>query len=65
MTRADETTSLVTSPSRAIHYWTGRGTLCSLDNSVTMKDTHSSRREDVTCRYCLNQLSLNAARRTP
>lgn len=42
----------------AIHYWTGRGTLCSLDNAVEQKPTHSVRHNEVTCRYCLYQIQL-------
>jgi hypothetical protein len=42
-----------------VHYWTGRGTLCSLDNSVQQKKTHSSNKEEVTCQYCLFQINLN------
>jgi hypothetical protein len=45
-----------------MHYWTGRGTLCSLDNSVSQKPTHTNDRCAVTCRYCAYLLSLSDAR---
>jgi len=42
-----------------MHYWTGRGTLCSLANNVRQKANHSSDKERVTCPYCLYQIELN------
>lgn len=44
-----------------IHYWTGRGTLCSLDNNVTQQRNHTSSKPDVTCRYCRYLFSLRDA----
>lgn len=44
----------------ATHYWTGRGTLCSLDNNVRQQPNHTPYKADVTCRYCLYQLSLKS-----
>jgi hypothetical protein len=42
-----------------IHYWTGHGTLCSLDNSVTQKANHTADECAVTCRYCLYMIDIN------
>lgn len=47
------------SSSKHIHYWTGRGTLCSLENSTQQKPNHTSDRAMVTCWYCRNMLALN------
>lgn len=43
-----------------IHYWTGRGTLCSLDNSVEQKPAHTQDKAAVTCPYCQYQIDLNS-----
>ncbi len=43
------------------HLWTGRGTLCSLDNSVDQKPNHVEDRAAVTCPYCLTQLEMKNA----
>lgn len=45
-----------------MHYWTGRGTLCSLDNSTTQKPTHTNHRERVTCKWCLGLFALRDSR---
>lgn len=42
-----------------MHYWVGRGTLCSLDNNVRQQENHSTDRALVTCQYCKFQLALN------
>lgn len=42
-----------------LHYWTGRGTLCSLDNSRKQKPNHVTEKSAVTCKYCLYQIELN------
>lgn len=51
---------MTASGTKPIHYWTGRGTLCSLDNSVEQKPNHSTDKEAVTCQYCTFQMALNA-----
>lgn len=43
----------------AVHYWTGRGTLCSLDNNVIQQSNHSTDIGSVTCPYCHYQIELN------
>ena len=43
-----------------LHYWTGRGTLCSLDNSRKQKPNHVTDWAAVTCKYCRFQHDLNA-----
>ncbi len=43
----------------ALHYWTGRGTLCSLDNSTKQKSNHVVHWPAVTCKYCIEQKRLN------
>lgn len=43
----------------ALHYWTGRGTLCSLDNSRKQKPNHVFDWSAVTCKYCLGQKAIN------
>lgn len=49
----------MTEATKTIHYWTGRGTLCSLSNSVTQQENHSADKDRVTCQYCKFQLILN------
>jgi len=44
---------------KPVHYWTGRGTLCSLDNNVRQQPNHSSDKASVDCPYCLYQIELN------
>jgi hypothetical protein len=44
---------------RPVHYWVGRGTLCSLDNSVRQQKNHATDKAMVTCQYCRFQLDLN------
>lgn len=44
---------------RVMHYWTGYGTLCSLNNSVAQLPSHTDDRAKVTCRYCLELIRLN------
>lgn len=44
---------------KTVHYWVGRGTLCSLDNNVRQQENHSTDRDAVTCSYCKYQLELN------
>jgi hypothetical protein len=43
-----------------LHYWTGRGTLCSLDNSRKPKPNHVTDWAAVNCKYCLYTRDLNA-----
>jgi hypothetical protein len=43
---------------KAVHYQTGRGTLCSLDNDASIR-TPTDDRSIVTCPYCLNLMKLN------
>lgn len=45
---------------KSVHYWTGSGTLCSLDNSREPKVNHTEFREAVTCKWCLGLLSYAA-----
>lgn len=45
--------------SSTVHYWTGRGTLCSLANSVRQQKNHATDKDLVTCEYCKFQLALN------
>ena len=40
------------------HYWTGRGTLCSLDNSVIKQRNHTSELSIVDCNYCINLIRI-------
>jgi hypothetical protein len=47
------------------HYWTGRGTLCSLDNSAKQKANHVTHWPAVNCRYCLYQHELNVKKVAP
>lgn len=51
----------MTETPKTIHYWTGRGTLCSLSNSVTQQPNHSTDKDRVTCQYCKFQIALNKA----
>ena len=45
---------------KPMHYWTGRGTLCSLDNSTKRKLTHTDHWPSVTCKYCNHIRAVNA-----
>lgn len=47
----------------SVHYQTGRGTLCSLDNDAAVR-TPTPEASAVTCVYCLELLRINAMRRT-
>lgn len=37
-----------------IHYWTGRGILCSLENNTVQQENHTTDKGLVTCDYCKN-----------
>jgi hypothetical protein len=42
---------------KTVHYQTGRGTLCSLDNDAAIR-THTEDKSTVTCPHCIKLLSL-------
>jgi hypothetical protein len=44
---------------KPVHYQTGRGTLCSLDNDASVR-TPSPDWSGVTCRHCLKLLEINS-----
>jgi hypothetical protein len=46
-----------------VHYWTGHGSLCSLDQQTRPRGFVMSDRAAITCRYCLYLLSLSDARK--
>lgn len=42
-----------------MHYWTGRGTLCSPSSAKLQNMTHTPVWRDVTCKRCLVIKQLN------
>ena len=42
-----------------VHYWTGYGTLCSLDNSRTQQPNHTPDHAKVTCGFCHHLMIIN------